>query len=284
MPTYNEFLEKVATKESGGRYDIANPIGYLGKYQMGEPALTDSGYYQKDGTRKNDWAGSWTGKDGIRSKDDFLGSPAAQDNAIKDYMKVQWGYIRHYGLDKYVGQTMSDGVKITESGLLAGSHLLGIGGLKDYVTSNGKTDGKDGNGTPISSYVKKFGGYETPFEPRAEKTGDSQSVTSPSKPALSRVSEQLGPDLQARGYTEEQIRTISASALDLEAANAQRGPVQRYLLNKDGKTIALKHEGAISEMKVSDALARDVTTGQPATPILPAVPAERTSEAPAMAR
>ncbi|WP_374410886.1 hypothetical protein [Hydrogenophaga sp.] len=284
MPTYNEFLEKVAAKESGGRYDIANPIGYLGKYQMGEPALIDSGYYQKDGTRKNDWAGTWTGKDGIRSKDDFLGSPAAQDNAIKDYMKLQWGYIRHYGLDKYVGQTMSDGVKITESGLLAGSHLLGISGLKDYVTSNGKTDGKDGNGTPISSYVKKFGGYETPFEPRAEKTGDAKSTTSPSKAPVDKVSAQLGPDLQARGYTEEQIRTISASALGLEAANVQRGPVQHYLLSKDGETIALKHEGAISEMKVSDALAHDVTSGRSTAPSLQAAPAERTPETPAMTR
>lgn len=284
MPTYDEFLEKVAAKESGGRYDVTNSLGYLGKYQMGEPALIDSGYYQKDGTRKNDWAGTWTGKDGVRSKDDFLGSPTAQEHAIGDYMKVQWGYIRHYGLDKHVGQTLSDGVKITESGLLAGAHLLGVGGLKDYVTSNGKIDGKDGNGTPISSYVKKFGDHETPFEPRVEKTDGNKAAPNPGNEAWHRVADQIGSGLKARGYSDEQIRTISESTLGLETAHAQRGPVERYLLSKDGQTIALKHGGAISEMTVSDALSRTATPAQnaPQQAIQPA--AERSMEAPAVTR
>ncbi|AOW12147.1 hypothetical protein LPB72_14330 [Hydrogenophaga crassostreae] len=284
MPTYNEFLEKVAAKESGGRYDIANSIGYLGKYQMGESALIDSGYYQKDGTRKNDWAGTWTGKDGVESKDDFLKSPNAQENAVKDYMKVQWGYIRHYGLDKYVGQTLSDGVKVTESGLLAGAHLLGVGGLKAYVTSDGKTDGKDGNGTPISSYVKKFGGFETPFEARVAKAEDAKAAgAAADRPSL-RVTEQIGPGLKALGYSDEQIKTIGESALGLEAANAKRGPGERYLLSKDGKTIALKHDGAISEIRVSEALSGKQAPAHDAPQSVAQLTSERVPETPVLTR
>ena len=263
MSDYDKFLENLAAKESGGRYGITNSIGYLGKYQMGELALIDAGYYQRDGTARNDWNGSWTGKDGVTSKGDFLASPDAQENAVRDYMKVQWGYIRHYGLDKYVGQTMSDGVVLTESGLLAGAHLGGIGNLKDYVTSNGRVDFKDGNGTPISSYVERFGGHETPFEPRVASADGPAGKASDN--GWRRVAEQIGPGLKARGYSDEQIATISASALELEAASAQRGPVQAYLLSKDGETVALKHEAAISELKVADALDRSApAAGDPA--------------------
>ncbi len=252
MSDYDKFLEALAAKESGGRYGIVNGSGYLGKYQMGELALIDAGYYERDGTSKNDWKGTWTGKDGVHSKGDFLGSPDAQENAIRGYMGKQWDYIRHYGLDKHIGKTMSDGVVLTESGLLAGAHLGGIGNLRDYVNSNGRTDFKDGNGTPVSSYVKKFGGYETPYEPRVASANGLDGNTSDSR--LGQVTEQIGPGLKAKGYSDEQIAAISTSALELGDAHAQRGPVQAYMLSKDGQTVALKHEGAISEFKVADAL------------------------------
>jgi len=71
---------------------------------------------------------------------------------------VQWKVIQNLGLTKYLGQTIN-GVEITQSGLLAGAHLVGYGGLKKYLTSNGADDVKDGNKTPISQYIQKFGGY-----------------------------------------------------------------------------------------------------------------------------
>jgi hypothetical protein len=94
--------------------------------------------------------------------------------------------------------------------------------------------------------------------------------------AWHRVADQISPGLKARGFSDEQIRTISESTLGLEAANVQRGPVERYLLSKDGQTIALKHDGAISELKVSDALSRTTAPPQEA--------AERSMEVPAMTR
>ena len=160
MPTfsYDQFLTDLAARESGGNYQIQNQYGYLGKYQMGEAALIDAGYYVKDSTQKNDWSGRWTGKDGVVSAAQFLNTPVAQENAIRAYMDKQSAYIGYFGLDSYVGETVN-GTVVTESGLLAGAHLMGVGGLRTYLSSGGAQNVTDGNGTPISSYISKFAGY-----------------------------------------------------------------------------------------------------------------------------
>ena len=157
---YKDFLDALGFKESSDDYEAENKQHYLGRYQMGEAALIESGNYTRDNTpRKNDYKGTWTGKDGINSKQDFLGNPDAQDKAVQAFHGQVWKQIVAYGLDDYVGKIVG-GVKITESGLIAGAHLGGIGKLKQYIESNGKIDLTDGNGVPVSEYVQKFGGYE----------------------------------------------------------------------------------------------------------------------------
>jgi len=164
MPTYEEFLKAIAAKESQGQYDKVSKAGYLGAYQMGEQALIEAGYYKRDDTSANDWKGQWTGKNNIKSKEEFLKSKEAQDAAIKELMKAQWKYITAYQLDSYDGQTL-EGVKITVSGLLAGAHLVGARALKSFFDSKGRIIPKDGNNVPVTEYMTKFGGYETPFSP-----------------------------------------------------------------------------------------------------------------------
>ncbi|RUM61236.1 MAG: hypothetical protein DSY66_02670 [Persephonella sp.] len=164
---YIDFLRALGYRESGGRYNIENSYGYLGKYQMGESALKDAGYYKGDPTRRNDWIGEWTGKDGVWSKEDFLNNPRAQENAIREFHRKSWKYIRLLGLDKYVGKRIG-GILITESGLLGGAHLLGAGNVKKFLKSNGRYIPRDGYGTPITEYIKKFAGYDI-----SEITGNS---------------------------------------------------------------------------------------------------------------
>lgn len=53
-----------------------------------------------------------------------------------------------------------NGVEITESGLLAAAHLAGAGSVKKYLRSNGTNGFKDGFGTSLRSYIKKFGGFD----------------------------------------------------------------------------------------------------------------------------
>jgi len=160
MKTLNDFFNDLGARESGGKYNIINKYGYAGKYQMGEMALVDAGYYVKKNARyNNDWSGKFTGKDGVKSLKDFLNNPQVQENAQIIYKKKQWGYLKAVGADKYAGKTIN-GFTITPSGLLAGAHLKGAGSVIKYLKSNGQIVEKDGFGTSVESYIKQFAGYD----------------------------------------------------------------------------------------------------------------------------
>ena len=50
--SYDNFFEALGMRESSGNYAaIQAKYHYLGKYQMGEGALIDTGYYTDDGKR-----------------------------------------------------------------------------------------------------------------------------------------------------------------------------------------------------------------------------------------
>ena len=169
MKTYEQLLLDLSKSESSRRYDIVNPYGYLGKYQMGEGALIDCGYYTQDGKINNTFLDSyWTGKDGVKSKQDFLNNHQAQENAIRDYMRIQWGYILVHGLDRFIGRSRN-GILITASGLLGGAHLGGHVRVNTFVKTG--RDPQDRNHVHVSTYIKKFAGYDTPFSPRKRLTG-----------------------------------------------------------------------------------------------------------------
>ncbi len=161
--TYNDYFEALGSRESSNNYYAVNQYGYLGKYQMGEAALIQAGYYKYDGSKVNNWTGEWTSKAQVSyagSKNKFLNNKTAQENAVRIYTQKNWELIKHYKLHKYVGTTINN-IKITESGLLAGAHLLGIGNLRKFILNNSIK--KDANGVSITSYIKAFGGYNTPF-------------------------------------------------------------------------------------------------------------------------
>lgn len=58
-----------------------NSLGYMGLYQMGQPALQDVGYMNAQG--------GWTGKDGIK-REDFFNKPQIQTKAIREYHSIVW--------------------------------------------------------------------------------------------------------------------------------------------------------------------------------------------------
>ena len=78
-----------------------------------------------------------------------------QDLAMKQLLKNNKAYLGDY-IDKWVGKKKK-GINITLSGLLAGAHLLGPSNVKAFLDNGTVT--KDGYGTPITEYIKKFGGY-----------------------------------------------------------------------------------------------------------------------------
>ena len=91
MKTLQQFLNDLGARESAGNYKAFNRYGYAGKYQMGEAALIDAGYYRKPSRKyNNDWTGEFLGKDGVYSIQDFLNNPKAQENAQIIFKKKQW--------------------------------------------------------------------------------------------------------------------------------------------------------------------------------------------------
>ena len=179
--TLNDFYNDLGARESGGNYSSVNKYGYVGKYQMGEAAMVDAGYYKKpSGKYNNDWSGQFTGKDGVYSVQDFLKNKQAQENAQKAFKQAQWNQLKAIGADKYIGKEIN-GVKITQSGLLAAAHLKGPGAVKEYLQSNGKNIPKDAFGTSVESYMKKFEGYDVSNVTgiKDSKTNDNTSKIEP---------------------------------------------------------------------------------------------------------
>ena len=169
-PASSNYFDVIAQRESGGvtasfgltapaRYAIVNTLDYLGKYQMGNAALIEAGFYtgavSGDGTQVWDDT-KWTAlarSYGVSSRADFLSQPAAQEYAIRAFTDSQWNQLLDLGLDRYVSTTVN-GLTLTAEGLLAGAHLRGADGVYDYLTAG--IDARDEYGTPVSSYLALF--------------------------------------------------------------------------------------------------------------------------------
>ena len=134
------FKEALAFKESQGKYRVVNTLGYLGKYQFGTSTLKRFKIYNTTS---------------------FLHNPELQEQVFIAYCKVNKWILRK-DINSSVGKIMN-GVKITESGILAAAHLSGAGNVKKYLRSNGLKNLSDAYGTSINSYIKKFSGYDVSF-------------------------------------------------------------------------------------------------------------------------
>lgn len=162
---YDAFLAALRKMESGGNYKAVNTLNFLGAYQFGEAALVDLGYVRRDrDLYDNDYGGGFTGKNGIRSINDFLNNRTVQDKAAKAWMKIMWKYIEAEGLARHAWRKVGN-VELTPSGMLAATHLLGSGALKSFIQANGRSDIRDPYGTPLVRYINTLAGYDIPFGP-----------------------------------------------------------------------------------------------------------------------
>lgn len=132
------FKEAIAHKESQGKYLKINTLGYLGKYQFGMETLKSIGI--------NDSIG-------------FMNNPKLQEKAFVVLLSKNKYELQEY-INYFEGKVI-DGVKITESGILAAAHLGGSGSVKRFLNSNGEKKCKDDYGTSVRTYLKDFGGFET---------------------------------------------------------------------------------------------------------------------------
>ncbi|OPZ78514.1 MAG: hypothetical protein BWY78_00554 [Alphaproteobacteria bacterium ADurb.Bin438] len=139
--------------ESGGRYNI-----------MGGAGNSYAGAYQFSNSHVNTCLAGVCKQFGVTNKQQFLNSPAAQDAYFEQYVLAQanslgqskCGGNRYPTLSSYIGKTYpGSNVKITEWGLVMGSHLLGPCGLERTMQDimAGKIGATDAFNTPGGKYV-----------------------------------------------------------------------------------------------------------------------------------
>tara|TARA_R110001583_G_scaffold58714_7_gene174845 strand:- start:4931 stop:5554 length:624 start_codon:yes stop_codon:yes gene_type:complete len=138
--SYNGFKNAIAFKESRGRYHVINSLGYLGKYQFGKATLNRLKIYDTNL---------------------FLNTPQLQEDAFLALCSINKWILRK-DIQRSVGKNIN-GVKITESGILAAAHLGGAGNVKKYLRSFGDESFKDAYGSSVQHYIKLFSGYDTSF-------------------------------------------------------------------------------------------------------------------------
>lgn len=132
------YKEAIAHKESQSNYGKINSLGYLGKYQFGIETLRAIG---------------------IKDSMAFLNNPTLQEKAFITLLSKNKYELKAY-INYFEGKLV-DGVKITESGILAAAHLGGTGSVKRFLNSNGEKKCKDDYGTSVRTYLRDFGGFET---------------------------------------------------------------------------------------------------------------------------
>lgn len=138
--SFNGFKEALAFKESGGDYSVVNQFGYMGKYQFGKSTLKLIG---------------------IKNTNEFLNDAELQEKAFVANLERNKWVLRNY-IKRYAG-SVYNGIKVTESGMLAAAHLAGPGAVKKYLLSGGVERFEDGNGVPVTYYMRKFAGYDTSY-------------------------------------------------------------------------------------------------------------------------
>jgi hypothetical protein len=171
---YASYAEEVGKKESGGKYDTVNSIGYVGKYQFGAMALEDMGLVKKGIGKKGQKAlndpENWTISGG---KSAFLQNAQLQEDTMKRYTMQNFKSLNRLGIIN------KDTSPQQIAGYLAASHLLGPGGA--LALAQGKS-GSDAYGTTSASYFKVGAATQSPGSMSATGTA-SASLTPASTPS-----------------------------------------------------------------------------------------------------
>jgi len=108
--------------------------------------------------------------EGVNSLEDFLKNPKAQVKAVRAYhtaiehnLKSGKSKVPATKLKKTLNATLKDGTKITMSGILAASHLVGQGDVRAALKSKDPIKAleavKDDNEVSALEYIRQFSGH-----------------------------------------------------------------------------------------------------------------------------
>lgn len=172
-------------QESGGNPQTVNQFGYAGLYQFGAPQLQTLGVYTPGQTENlsnwsstpanatDKWSGSFSipGHPEVRTLQDFLNNPDAQQAVFNIHTRWMDTQIDNRGWDRYIGQQVQ-GVTITRQGLRNMIHFAGVGGTAAALSGQGNA--RDANGASVMDYARlgsdvleQAGGAGTVLTPEA---------------------------------------------------------------------------------------------------------------------
>lgn len=142
----NNFYNKLSIR----RAEIFNKNECFGRYNLCENDLTKTGYFiSEEGPCDNSWLGLWSGKYGIKSRDDFLFMPLIQDHIMKELSTIYYKNIYYYQLDQYI-----DHLLVTPTGLIAVMNLYGSLEILNFFHGKSKLDKN------IQHDLKEFAKYK----------------------------------------------------------------------------------------------------------------------------
>lgn len=157
--------------ESGGNWQAQNNAvgaggqrGHFGRLQFGQARLQEA-------------AAAGAIPQGTTPQQ-FMASPELQQRAEAWHWNDIDNHIRQTGLDRAIGQTIN-GVPVTVEGMRAVAHLGGKGGLSKFITSGGRYNPADENGTRLSDYFARHGGGGQPTQVAASIGRVQQAPLSP---------------------------------------------------------------------------------------------------------
>lgn len=176
-PELQKFLDALAERETGikskknnykEQCKTVNTLGFTGRFQVGEPLLIDLGYYEAKkyyghGRDNNEWEGTWTGKNGLKSYKQLK----KNKNEIQEAIIMEAFVMNQKIIEKELDCDIADirkeypvnkkSKKYTASSILAGAHLCGPYAVIDFF-KKGRT-ARDEYGTKIEQYMNEFRGY-----------------------------------------------------------------------------------------------------------------------------
>ena len=171
-PYTDDFKNKIHNLESNDlnyrseNKDKNNKSIALGRYQFTEIALEDIGMMKN---------GKWTGKYGIKSKDEFLDNGGVQERALADYSSRMKQQLKSKKTYIHVGKPIT-GIKgkfkITKGSLLAAAHRQGAGMVSQYLGHLAKNGYKSDPTSFPPKLRKKFLSVETRLRQFEKVTAD----------------------------------------------------------------------------------------------------------------
>lgn len=140
LKSYDELVDAVGFVESGNNWGIVNEFGMMGRFQFSPGTLKGIGINVE--------------------QEYFLNDTLLQLAAFKRLLFINKQHYQKY-IDKWNGKKMpQDDVIMTESGILMAFHLKPSAAIKYFESNCTDISDRDGNGTPVTVYIKKFSGYK----------------------------------------------------------------------------------------------------------------------------